>query len=83
MVSVRHETRPGCLCWAAGQGQWLWKGSDSIGDGYAEDLQLQTLKTPLSPRPDYCLWRDVYEVHAHALYLYSSYSDGWLDRDWD
>ena len=67
MVSERDESRLSVL--AAGQGQWLRNGNDSIGDGYAEDLQLQTSWNAPSPRPDYCLWRDVYEVHAHALYL--------------
>ena len=57
-------------------------GNDSIGDGYAEDLQLQTSWNAPSPRPDYCLWRDVYEKYMH-MRCTCGCSDGWVDRDLD
>ena len=65
MVSERRE--PSVLAWLRVKVSGF--GNDSIGDGYAEDLQLQTSWNAPSPRPDCGLWRDVYEVHAHALYL--------------
>jgi hypothetical protein len=71
MVSERHETRSvlSVLGLLRVKVSGFGNGNDSIGDGYAEDLQLQTSWNAPSPRPDCCLWRDVNEVYAHALYL--------------